>query len=282
MTPTGLVEKIGEAICGKPIENLNDFLHLTELLGLDTNSIKSDLKGLLTQRILMWLLKKDSAGNFNERTRALKRRLKSLANLDSAKGDHLDVVISELAKLEGEISTAHTRTKTGIGSTTETALRDILTIQGERCVVCGVPFKSNVRRESHFRVGQIEPLGEMHLDHVEPFYFRGNATNYEVLCLHCNAIKNDRFGVQEDGFVMSSNHLRPKDNRAILRRMAFWTFYRNRGCSFPQCQETAATSMLFASQSRAHTSWSYGNLLVKCDIHAQPGDFHIHPWKQNP
>lgn len=260
-----------------PTDSVESLLAICNLLGMDEAKLRTDLKALLQQRIVLWLVGEINSGyNFTERKRQIARRFRKFpdANLGEILADS-DGLLSIIAKMQSAAASARASVRTGIASVEEGYLRDLYAVQNFRCAVCGVPLHMNYRKSCDRFSDGLEPYLSPELDHVIPFYLLGNAVDYELLCSQCNSIKNDRLGVHEDGFVLSANHIRSRDQRAIARRMAFWSLYVTRHCEMEGCETNTALGVLFV-QPKHNRLFSYGNLECKCAEHASESAWWLH------
>lgn len=225
----------------------------------------------------MWLVgEPETSTNFLQRSRSIDRRLRSLLAQGGVKDPaRLKNLTSQLATLHGSLRPTFKTRKAGLHTIDESTARHLMIRQNYRCGVCGVPFASAVRKASARFDNSLEPLAEAHLEHVSPYYLFGNEVEYELLCGACNLLKNDRIGVHEDGFVISANHLRSRVNSATGRRMAFWSLYAARKCEYPDCEGDAKSTLLYI-EPRNGGLFTYGNLDVRCEIHAGPEATWIH------
>jgi hypothetical protein len=260
-------------------DDLAAYLELARLFSIDVETLKADLAALVRERLLMALVGNVSTRlNFDERQRHLAYRLAQLSNSDGRYVPRPDAPeVIELAEIHQAIASALSESKDGIVSLDESAASDLLTTQGFRCAACGVPLRTHVRHKSALFADGYEPVAESaHLDHIVPHYFLGNVGGRRLLCSACYTLKNDRIGVQEDGFVVTGNHIRRKDQRAIRRRAAYWTLERVRRCEATGCCAGSAHSVLLVQRKTLTSPFAYGHLSVRCRDHAAADAFWVH------
>ncbi|TWT52008.1 hypothetical protein [Allorhodopirellula solitaria] len=268
MSDTDKLTAILDVLSGTAFESVDEMLGVYGGLGAPVDEIRNDLCAMVRERTIMWLLRRTTARNFNERTRIMTKRMAELLRIGDQQNGAFQSVVNQLVDLEARITDAENVEKNGTSDTPEASIRDLLKGQGWRCAACGIPLKSHVRRRMPRFAEELEPISEMQLDHVEPFYIAANQTRMEVLCKECNIVKSDRLGVQEDGFVFCANHLRPKNRASTIRRMAFWTTYKTRSCEHDECAATSKDGILLVGRKNLGVAWAYGNLSVWCDNHA--------------
>jgi hypothetical protein len=274
-----------ESIFNETFENNNDivskWLGYASIVGLNTSTLENDIKSLLVQRILFWLISDSRPGlNHNERKRFISRRLRSLlSESDFKKIENNDRFLEEISVIQSDFCEYSRSTRAGLNNIDESVLVRLYSKCNYRCAVCGIPIHSSSTKECKYFSNGVEPVGEPHLDHAFPYYLSGNSSPYEVLCSQCNLLKRERIGVQEDGFVISGNHFREKTTGKILRRMAFWSMYNNRCCSFKGCSLTSKETTLFV-QSKTGNLFTYGNIDVVCFDHGVESCRWIHDFEE--
>ena len=261
---------------GRDQESVSDLLAMAEAVGLSGSKLQTDICLLLRQRIAFWLLGSDTPSqNFAQRKRLVDRRVRSALDAYGAQPEAIASLVATIALAQGRVQSATDARKLGINTLEESSLTQIFLRQNYRCAVCGVPLLGSVRKPcGAFRDG-LEPLANAELEHVTPYYLFGNEGDYELLCAPCNSLKNDRLGVQEDGFVLAGNHIRRRDVDSIRRRVAFWTLYGARRCQQPDCSRAAGDSVLFVQPS-VNRLFAYGTLAVRCSEHAAPSALYLH------
>lgn len=276
------LSKIVKALLGAssraapPTPSIDHLLDVAGDAGLDGALLRRDLEAVLVERIAMWLVGDIDEGlNYDERYGVVRSRLAPLAG-ETTDPEALGAVIQEVVEAQATISMAKRSSKNGIASITQHVADDVLSSQGYRCAVCGVPLRSRVRLEDHRFQNNVEPVLSEHLDHVLPFYLGGNEGNVRALCLHCNQLKQDLLGVQEDGLILSGNHLLARHAAKRRRRAAFWTLELSHGCAHTNCEHRCTTRMMFVTRSRADAPWVYGNLAVWCSEHAPQAAWWLH------
>jgi hypothetical protein len=270
-----IVSELGATI-NKQSNTVEQLLNLAACFGIDRQFLETDLKNLLCERLLFWILGEvERDCNFFERLRSLKRRIEVtvVSSTDKKQLQGNEPLLEKLARLQASISLASQNRREGVHSLEELSLRDVYSQQNHRCAVCGVPIHTSARTRSNRFQDGIEPVVGPHLDHILPFYLLGNGGGMRILCHFCNQLKADRIGTQEDGFVISGNHFCRKS--VIRQRMAFWTLNRFRKCQLQNCGKTSADSVLFV-QPRLGNLFTYGNLICSCADHASESAFWLH------
>jgi hypothetical protein len=261
--------------------DLNQLLSTVEKCGLDARGLERDIRNLIEERLLFWLIG-DSRRQLNmvERKRFLTRRLRSILPSETfAKLEVEGDTLERLAEFQAAVSSVTSSQRVGVSSIEERHLVSLFRVQNYRCAVCGVPLHGSVVRETPLFESQREPVVQIHLDHVVPYYLSGNYSPYELLCLNCNTLKRERIGVHEDGHVLSGNHFMRRNEGVVARRMAFWTIYANRKCHHVGCGVGSASSSLFV-QPKQGKLFTYGNLEVRCLDHADDAARWLHSDRQ--
>lgn len=272
-----LVDKVRDCV-GGATRDIPELLELTAKIGLDRNSLEVEIIDFLEERILMWLIgPRQGSMNFSDRKRHVENRLKKLIGLDSLNStDTEDDIVTVLARLHADIEYYSNKRKQGIGDIGEAVATYMLKSQNYRCAVCGIPLRDVAVTSCDFFKNGVEPIAKLSLDHIIPFYLMGDAGQYQILCVWCNSLKNDRIGVQEDGFVFTSNHLRERYRTDIKKRMAFWTIARSPKCEYNGCLNSSKTSILWVRQRNKLAAWTYGNLAIECTEHASKQSWYLH------
>jgi len=273
---TSLLERVAKGLgVGGSVEGLEGIVRLAEHFGMDSDTLRRDLEAVAIERTVMWLVGPiDRSLNYDERLAVVRYRLEALRleGIDSP----LEDAVKAIVDAQAVVAVAASSKKVGIHSISEPVADGILASQGYRCAVCGVPLRSRARKGClRFEAGR-EPVAREHLDHVMPFYWGGNEGNVRALCEHCNTVKNDRMGVQEDGLVLVANHLRSKARAERWRRAAFWTLQAARGCRSSACSNSAKAGTMFVGKIEPSSPWVYGNLAVWCDTHAPVSTTWLH------
>lgn len=257
-------------------DRLDALLRFAELVGMDHESLYLSLIAVSAERITMWLVGViDESLNYDERCEVVRQRLRRIA-IEGLSHEQSDRLVRFVVETQARVALASGDRKAGIGSISEVMADGLLEKQGHRCAVCGVPLRSRVRQKSSRFSDGVEPIGREHLDHVLPFYWAGNELNLRVLCSQCNQLKNDRLGMQEDGFVLSGNHVRRRDQSEIRRRVAFWTLARRNACEIVGCQHTATSSLLYVGVRDFRSPWLADNLEIRCDEHSTVKHVWLH------
>jgi 5-methylcytosine-specific restriction endonuclease McrA len=265
----------------KDSTSYSDLLQLVQLVGIDKEQLDKDIKSLIVQRLAMWMIGHvDPTLNFDERIESVKHYLGQ--TLDSSgisySLNHLDNVIQSIVKAQISISMAFQERKDGIQSIDELSANQLLHEQAHRCATCGTPLRSFVRKECPRFDDGLEPVLPEHLDHILPFYWGGNQNNTRLLCSKCNNIKHDWMGVQEDGLVLTANHIRSRNAKMRKKRAAFWTLSQNPFCTICECSSKENILWVFTTNSRA--PFMYGNISIACSNHAPPRAKWLHDPKK--
>lgn len=257
--------------------SLQERLSVCSSFGMDRRALERDLADIVEQRLAMWLLGDVASGlNYIERSEVVARRLERLSMNNPMNAEAHRALIDVVTRCQALILSNERTAKEGKAAIAEPIFTSLLIRQDYRCAICGVPLSSRVVRPcDRFKDGQ-EPIFATELDHATPYYLGGNIGNGQLLCKPCNGLKNDRIGVQEDGFVISGNHVRRRGRRHIDRRMAFWALFRQPRCGVSQCETGASGSLLWLSRVSTEAPWVYGNLAILCTDHAQAGSIWIH------
>jgi hypothetical protein len=271
---TTINSEVGTGNGGASISGL---LRLAGTLGIDMGALQTEVVGLLRERILLWLIGDVRTDlGFSERRQVVLRRLKVLSPALSALHLKSDVV-TRLAEFQAAIAEAsRLPTRETLSRIDEVTCFDVLSRQGFRCAVCGIPVRERARRGSNRFPGSKEPVVRPTLEHRLPYYLVGNVTDYEILCLHCNRTKHDRVGLQEDGFVLAGNFLRRHETDRVATRTAFWTLWRHRRCICTGCQWTSADGVLFVERVSPRSPFSLDNLRPVCEEHASDRAIWLH------
>src|SRR5262245_16105154 len=202
-------------------DGLASLLAAAREIGMEWIEIETDLASIVRERLYMWLVGTvDPNLNFVERRHAVRRRLDSL--LPGRPSKQLAELAQQVTRAQAAVAEADRVKKEGLSSIQYEVVQSLLEEQGFRCAVCGVPVSERARRQSDRFAGGIEPVLPPNLDHVLPYYLKGNYKNRQILCAACNIVKHDYIGVQEDGVVLCGNHVRRRRVEAVWRRMAFW------------------------------------------------------------
>lgn len=260
-------------------KELDDLIELSRVFGVDVEQLSKDLAGLVKERLLMQLIGNVPMHlNFGERQHFVARRLRMLSGNTPHYQPNANLPeVLTLTEIQQAVASALSESRDGVGNLDERLALDIMQAQGYRCAVCGIPLRASVRKKSSRFADGLEPIAErFHLDHVVPYYFFGNEGGRRILCISCNSVKNDRIGVQEDGFVISGNHIRSRDGQAIRRRMMFWTLEHIKRCEYTPCNADTTNSILLVQARRPDVPFMYGNLEVRCDCHAIEQSVWIH------
>lgn len=258
---------------------------LCGFFGVDVTSLRADLTSLVKERLLMHLIGHAPLHlNYGERQRFVAKRLRKLSGLRSDyTPTHLSPEVQPLVDIQEAVVSALNEAKDGVHSLDERSALDLIHRQGSRCAICGVPLRASIRRASRMLPDGIEPLSQKyHLDHVVPYYFFGNRGGRQILCAACNLVKNDRIGVQEDGLVISGNHVRNRGRTVIRRRMMFWTLQKSPACGHFGCLENSTTALMFVQLENKSIPYMYGNLVVRCEEHASQDAEWIHQSQDEP
>src|SRR5262249_21721849 len=93
--------------------------------------------------------------------------------------------------------------------------------------------------------------------------------NRRILCNKCNTLKSDMIGIQEDGLVLCSNHVRPRRRAATLKKMALWTLAAGTGCIV--CGVGPREGIVITEKKNSKLPWTYGNLRITCRRHSGCG-----------
>lgn len=273
--PDKLVELLAATLARTTVTT-DDLLFLAEVIGIDRQALEIDVLALMKERIAFWLLGNDvPSENFSQRKRFVDRRIRERLVDRGARLPQVVALIEAIALFQGRVQSAQASRRLSISTLEEPSVRELYRQQDYRCACCGTPLLASFRKQCGRFGDGFEPVAEAHLDHVVPYYLFGNEGEYELLCSGCNLLKNDRIGVQEDGFVISGNHVRRKDEYSIRRRTAFWTLYSIRRCEHRGCNHSSKTSILLV-QPREDRIFSYGNLSVFCPEHASAGGYYLH------
>ncbi len=213
-------------------------------------------------------------GNYRERQNAIKARLRSLTSslIDFSPSEKL---VDLLTRVSVGLSNAGVGPRESVSTIDSGELNALLTSQGHRCAVCGIPLSDAVvKHDRHFERG-IELVGQKSLEHIYPFQLFGNRTPFEVLCLSCNGCKKERMGWHEDGPVVCGNAPLATLSPNFRRRIHFWTLYRNRKCAYESCSVSSAQSVLYVQESLTRDS-TFGAMQVMCSEHAHLGSKWLH------
>lgn len=173
---SGIINRLIQSNSGRP--SIDSLLTVANALGLDRADLEEDARSMIEERMAFWLIGSvRTKQNYRERQRVIQRRLSFLLEAgEISEGDFGDLVES-IANLQARIGIAAGQHRLGIANVDEATHVELLTSQGARCSVCGVPLKASARNPSgRFEDGR-EPLGESTLEHVIPFYLVGNETN---------------------------------------------------------------------------------------------------------
>ncbi len=258
----------------------DDLILLSEKVGISKKNINIEIKKILVEKLLLWLIGEIDTGlNFEERVNKIKFRFNSLFS------EEVNFDINRIAKIQIAIVNAMKSQKESISSYqfTESLLKD----QNYRCSVCGVPLREEFQKESDKFPQGIEPIFPPELDHVLPFYLLGNNQNYQILCKYCNGLKYNHLGSHEQGEILNGNHLKSEKIRRNnnddknKRRVAFWTIFNSPFCSKNSCTHSSRNSTLWVSKSLDEGTWSLGNLKVLCENHATSTAFWVHSCHTN-
>lgn len=277
---TNLAAACFQDVCSlDDIDDLTSLINLCDRLGIERTEIEKDLFSVLYERILMWLIGDvEDNQNYTERKEWINYRINQLLHLQGESSnldeESIQKLVEYLTQTQAKIAGQRSTRKLGIGDMAESATTALLKNQKYRCSVCGVPLRSRAKLSTRFIEGGIEPVVSTALDHVAPYYIGGNSSNLQLLCQYCNSVKGDRLGIQEDGFVLSGNHVRPRESLRLRRRMAFWTVQRKRKCD--KCNSGPTDSMLWVEKKNRNAPWTYGNLSVLCNDHATEDSWWLH------
>ncbi|MBZ0266226.1 hypothetical protein K8I28_16330, partial [bacterium] len=200
--------------------NIYKLLDIANEYGIDKNELLVDLETLITEKILMYLYKPTTyVDNYIDNKNIITKRVNKSKIID----DNIVEKISEMiSKLESNYYRKEKEPRKGISNITANERNMILNNQGYRCNICGIPLSNHIRNT--LKNGFREPKGNPTLEHDIPYYFGGNYSANVILCEKCNQLKQDFIGIQEDGLVMCSNHIRSKLNENnIIKRSMLWT-----------------------------------------------------------
>lgn len=244
---------------------------------MEPEALRADLFALAEERLAMWLLGDIlPTRNFLECEEQVFDRMSRLTSIGQRGSAEVHRLVELVVETHAGISTNVATKKEGIASVAEPVLAEILTRQGYRCAVCGVPVAARASSQCRRFPDGVEPVLDCDLDHTVPYYLGGNISNVRVLCKHCNQLKSDRIGHQEDAMVINGNHLRPTSRNATRRRVIFWSLELCEGCHHDGCTFTARDTLLWVRRTKADGPWVLGNLLVECSHHAGAGAQWIH------
>lgn len=265
-------------LLGSSHTSLSALLEAASKIGIDRAGIEKDLAHVVAERIFMALV-----GRRIDNTLTYRTRKKKILRLLTENGGRLQGYAREsLAGLADAIATSQVRIgeawserKEGINTISSSDQDKLLKRQGSRCKLCGIPLDASVRATDNRRFpGGVEPIAKPILDHAWPFYVGGNTRNLQLLCEPCNALKNDLIGVQEDGLVLSGNHLRPKGAPRRAKRVILWTLWAKSTCDM--CEATSRESILWVAAKERGLTRAYGHLNVYCGLHAPEKASYIH------
>lgn len=257
--------------------SLEDLLQLADRVGIRRGALEADVRALIEERIVFWLVGKvRPRQNFLERQDVIRKRFDVLLQSRLVNDEEFERMVDSIASLQAQISRDIAPRRTGVGNVDTSTSIDLFQGQGYRCSVCGVPLRSSARHSSDRFPDGREPLRDGTIEHILPFYLVGNSTRFEYLCSDCNTLKLHRIGVHEDGFVVCGNTLNPKTSMQTQKRSIFWTCYRYRHCFEPDCPETTRTSILFASRMSKTAPFMLGNVRLGCSLHAPAASHWLH------
>jgi hypothetical protein len=136
--------------------------------------------------------------------------------------------------------------------------KQIRTMQGERCAVCGVSFESP---------------GEETLDHTVPFRLIGDAAdgaNWQILCQACNLGKAERFSALQS--VEALNWIYRDASGNYVRIPSLQTRYvvlaQTGACEHSECGATPRSAALLVQRILLTGLWVADNISVRCLEHA--------------
>lgn len=138
------------------------------------------------------------------------------------------------------------------------AYRRMLTSQCGRCAICGV-FFSGTREQT--------------LDHVIPWHLVGDiddGANWQILCSECNSGKREWFSSLQSAQALnwvysiqsSALDMPTKETRYVALAHA-------RGCSVPECKQTARSSQLQVVRRLSSGLAVADNVRIVCEHHLE-------------
>jgi len=254
---------------------LSEILCVADRLGLSREELIGDIRSFLYQRILFAALPDDDGcTNFRDRQRIIRHHL--LERMRPHGTTSLsDALLDVLAHVSAGMADGGSGVRDSVSSYDSYALAQLLTDQGQRCAVCGIPLVENTAvADPHF-VGGVEVVGVKSLEHTLPFYLFGNRGAYEVLCLECNGCKRENLGWHEDGKVFAGNTAIAALDSRVQRRVMFWTLYRTRRCGVSECDRCSKSSTLYVEGDH-RSRVMFGALRVVCRDHAMRTSRWLH------
>ena len=277
--PISEISKSIMAALSKDVESIDDFIDVLDTLGDEGEQLRNEILLLLNERLFFWLISTSRPSlNFDERCRFVSKQL-----LEQF-GSHMAVdllapdseLVNQLSEIQSTLASERHVKREGINTLAEPIKRTLYKRQNYRCAVCGAPFTSSERKRVPYFPDGLEPIFKASLEHIVPYYLYGNKGEFEILCTKCNSLKNDRLGINEDGLVLSNNHVRRKDGESIKKRMMFWALNKRSGCCVSECDGRPNSITMAIRKNDRRRPFCFPNLVAVCTEHATSSDIWVH------